>query len=466
VSLVAAGVAIAAPASAGSDFTFGSGFAQASLVVPAINAGELSIPVIMGEAAAGYQDETGRATSTLFSIPLLGATSSGGTKCGVPSSGLSLPLPPPLYSDTSSTNNKKNVDKTENTDGLGVVKQETHAKPNSSGDSIINLTDYELPGLVRIGSATGHAVTEANADKETRRSNAITRVADVTLLGGLVRITGMRWEITQTRNGTDSRTSQPKTDHTFSFDGLVANGIKIPIATPGGAAAAVATANGLLKPHGLSFELPKFVDNGKGRQSMTPFVVKIGGPDFLLTPVLGTVLSNEQVVNLQADLFKALFDPQNCQELNGLIQRISPQLNAQYNTIGGVAPLLTAALMGFLSGGSTTLSIGGVTVSLDDQYYPPLSFGGPNFVQAPGAPAVPAVQGSQTSALPRIRSIAGKDSVSTKSSDCHTSSPAGKPGCWRGLAPLGAALAGVVAVGSLAADELTTRRRVKRDVIG
>lgn len=466
VSLVAAAVgAVGPPVSAGPDFTFGSGFAQASLIVPAINAGELSIPVILGEAAAGYQDETGRATSTMFNIPLLGATSTGGTKCGVPSSGATVPLPPPLYSDTSSKNNKGNVDKTENTDGLGVVKQETHAKPRSSGDSSIKFTDVELPGLMTIGGATARAITEANSDKETRRANAVTRVADVVLFGGMVRITGMRWELTQTRNGTDSRTSRPKVEHSFTFDGITANGIKIPIATPGGAAAAVASANAILKPLGLSFELPKFTDNGKGRQTMTPFVVKIGGPDFLLTPVLGAALSQEQLVNLQGDLFEALFDPKDCQQLLGLMQRISPDLNAQYNTIGGIAPLLVAALMGFLSGGSTTLSIGGVAVALDDTYYAPLDFGAPNYVQDPGIPAVPGVAGSQVTSLPRVRSLAGGDSISNKKSDCHTSSPAGKPGCWRGLAPLGAALAGVVAVGSLAADELTTRRRLRRNEV-
>ncbi len=464
VSIVAAAIGIGAPASAGSDFTYGSGFAQASLIVPAINAGELSIPVILGEAAAGYQDETGRATSTLASVPLLGATSSGGTQCGVPSSGLALPLPPPLYSDTSSKNNKGDVDKT-STSGPGVVVQEAHAKPKSSGDAIVNLADVDVPGVLHLGGVMARAETSANADKQTRVAHGITRVGDLQLLGGLVRITGMRFELTQTRNGTDSRTSKAKTEHTFSFDGLVANGVKVPIATPGGAASAVKTANGILKPLGVSFELPKFTDNGKGRQLMTPFIVKIGGPDFVLTPVLGAVLSNEQVVNLQGELFKTLFDPTNCQELLGLVQKLSPEFNAQYNTVGKVAPLLTAALMGFLSGGSTTLAVGGVQVALDDQYYPPLDFGGPDYQQAAGTPAVPAVEGTQTSTLPRIRSLAGKDSVSTKSSDCHTSSPAGKPGCWRGLAPLGAALAAVVAVGSLVADEITTRRRLRRNEV-
>lgn len=466
MSLVAAGIAVVgSPASAGADFTFGSGFAQASLVVPAINAGELSIPVIFGEAAAGYQDETGRATSTMFQIPLLGATSGGGTQCGVPSDGLALPLPPPVYSDTSTKNNKGDVDKTENSDGLGIVKQEAHAKPRAKGDSRIEFTDIELPGLVAIGGATAHAVTQANADSETRKATATTRVADVSLFGGIVRITGMRWELTQVRDGTDSRTSKPKVDHSFTFDGLTANGMNIPIATPGGAAAAVATANGVLKPLGLSFELPKFVDNGKGRQQMTPFVVKIGGPDFLLTPVLGAVLSQEQFVTLQGDLFEALFDPKDCDQLLGLMKAI-PELNAQYNTVGEVAPLLVAALMGFLSGGSTTLSIGGVTVSLDDTYYAPLDFGTPDYVQSPGTPAVPGMPGSQLTALPRVRSVGGTRSPISKTSKCHTSSPAGSPGCWDGLAPFGAATAGIVAVGALVADEITTRRRLRRNEIG
>ena len=117
VSLVALGIAITNPAAADTDFTFGTGFAQASLITPALNAGELSVPVILGEAAAGYQDETGRATSTMAAIPLLGASSGGGSTCGVEGGGTSVPLPPPLLVDTSSTNNKGDVDQKEGTNG-------------------------------------------------------------------------------------------------------------------------------------------------------------------------------------------------------------------------------------------------------------------------------------------------------------------------------------------------------------
>src|SRR5205085_17687 len=133
--------------------------------------------------------------------------------------------------------------------------------------------------------------------------------------------------------------------------------------------------------------------------------------------------------------------------------------NASFNQYGGVLPLLVAAVMGVPSGGSATLSIGGVTTALDDTYFPPLEFGAPAYVETPGLDEIAGEPGSQVT-TPRLRRVAGA-ATSTKTGRCHSISPAGA-GCWRGLAPLAAALAGLVAVGSLAADEVSIRRRVAR----
>lgn len=476
LSLIAGVVTVTTSASADTTFTFGSGFAQASLLTPALNAGELSVPIIMGEAAAGFQDETGRATSTTFAIPLLGATGGGGIQCGVKSDGTAVPLPDPLYADTSATQNKKPVDKQQNAQGLGVMVQEAHAKPNASGASRTQFTDVSLPGVVTIGGAFANAETTADPAKLTRKAHAITRVADVTVFGGLIRLTGLKWELTQERNGADSRMRQASESHAFTFDGITidpgaAAGLptllgalvpktNIPIATPDGAAAAVKTANAVLEPLGLTIELPKFEDNGQGRLLMTPLKLKLGGPNWVLTPILGGVISREEVVNLQGDLFELLFDPKDCDQLFGLFKALPP-LNAEYNTVGEVAPLLVAAAMGVVSGGSATVSIGGVATALDDTYFPAPEFGGPSLVGSSGTPAVPGLPGALPS-TPQLRPVLGTSTVASSSGKCHTSSPAGAPRCWNGLAPLAAAVAGVVALGSLAIDEISTRRRVAR----
>ena len=104
----------------------------------------------------------------------------------------------------------------------------------------------------------------------------------------------------------------------------------------------------------------------------------------MLRPVLGAALSQQQLIELQGDLFELLFDPKDCAQLLGLFEKLPP-LNARYNSLGETAPLLVAAAMGVLSGGSATISFGGVAASLDDTYFPGLNFGGPAFAQLPGA---------------------------------------------------------------------------------
>jgi hypothetical protein len=462
-AVVAAAVGLAPASHAANDeFTFGSGFAQASLLTPALNAGELSVPVILGEAAAGFQDETGRAISTMAAVPLLGATTGGGTTCGVKGGGTNLPLPPPLSADTSATNNKSDVSKSKDTQH-GTVVQDVLAQPRSLGRSHTQIESFALPGLVTIGGATATALTTADETKLVRHSTATTSVGDVDLIDGLVHLKGMRWTLDQVSDGADSRTSHTKTAWSFGLDGItidppgVAPAVKIPVASPDATNAAIKTANAVLETLGVTIVPPVFNDNGKGRLTVSPLQVKVGGPNWVLTPVFGEVLSQQQVVSLQTELLKFLVDPTNCEELLGLLKPFPP-VNAKYTSLAATAPLLAAASVGVLSGGSASLSIGGVQAALDDTYYPPLNFGGPSFFTPAGSVEPPSVvEGS--SALPPTHLVA-QPSALHSSSECSSLSPAGQ-GCWRGLAPLAAGIAAVVAVATLAADHVSTRRRVR-----
>ncbi|HVT78925.1 MAG TPA: hypothetical protein VHD87_17925 [Acidimicrobiales bacterium] len=463
-SAVAAVVAFAPASKADdSDFTYGSGFAAASLLTPALNAGELSVPVILGEAAAGFQDETGRATSTMAAVPLLGASTGGGTTCGVKGGGTNLPLPPPLSADTSSTNNRSDVSHSKDT-GHGLVVQDVLAQPRSNGKSHTQIDSFELPGLVKIGGATAVAQTTAASSKDHRESTATTSVAAVDLVGGLVHLKGMHWTLDQVVDGADSRTSQAKNTWSFSLDGITVNppgaapAVKIPIASPAGTTAAIATANALLERFGLTIVPPVFTDNGKGRLTVSPLQVHVGGPKWILAPVFGTVLSQQEAVTLQKQLLAFLVDPTNCEELLGLLKPFPP-INAKYTSLAATAPLLAAAAVGVLSGGSASLSIGGVQAAIDDTYYAPLNFGGPNFFTPGGTNEPPSVVAGSTQ-LPPVH-FATQPTAEHASTKCSSLSPAGA-GCWRGLAPLAAGIAAGVAVATLAADHVSTRRRAAR----
>src|SRR5205085_314376 len=156
--------------------------------VPALNSGELSVPVVLGESAAGYQDETGKASSSTFEIPLLAATSGvGGPVCGVESGSSDIPLPEPLVADTASTQNKKPVDKS--SDSAEAV-QEAHAAPNSSGSSRTQFASVGAPGVLELGGVTSETSAVADPKQQTRRVRASASAADVKLFGGLGSFTG------------------------------------------------------------------------------------------------------------------------------------------------------------------------------------------------------------------------------------------------------------------------------------
>lgn len=473
-AVIASVVGFGSTADANEEFTPGAGTALATLISPALNAGELSVYVKIGDATAGYLDETGRASSSSVAIPLLSAGVGGGGTCGVDSSGPSVGLPAPVQVTTASNKNTKSVSAAKPANGQGGMVQNVSAEPGAAGQSNTTFLKYGVPGLLEASGA--HATTSVRSDPKAELRTAISqaRVADIALLGGFLHILGGRWELKQTVKGPDSRSSVRTAAGAFTFDGITIDPgalkgilplpglakVTIPVASPGGANAAADAANAILEKVGIALRLPKILTNPKlERQEVTPLRVELGGKNFVLAPTLSKLLSNQQILKLQKDLFEFAFDPKDCDSLLGLLQPLPP-VNSQFQSLGGTAPLLVAALTGVIGGGNVALSFGGVITTLDDSYYPPLNFSGPSF-QAPAAiPSVPAIPGQ----APTIRTITkgGKSlAIGNTGAKCETTSPAGKPGCWLGRAGLAAVLSGGVAVLSLAADEVIRRRRLR-----
>lgn len=455
------------PASAGAEdeFTAGVGIAQAQLVRPNIQSGQLAAGVLGGQAAAGYRDRSGFGSSTLLAVPFL-ALASGSKVCGTTGADATESLPQPLIADTAKNGNTKPVTVSSDEQAPFVV-QDAQAKPDAEGASSITFGDLSLPLLASIKGAKATARTGVDAKTQRRVATAASEIGDVSLLGGIVTITGLQWDLEQTQIGPDSRSDKRAVTGGFTFVsiGVALPGLPpvlLPVKQPDQLVTVVNQANTLLRKLGVEIRLPRVVHNTEfDSHEVTPLTIALGGRDWLAAPAISALLNNEQVTKLTEILVSTAFDKKDCNQLFGLMKPLGKDANVQWNKLGSAAPLLLAVLAGALGGtGEIQLNLGGVLTSLEDTYYPPLSFGGANFGFSGGNQ----VSGDTVSALPAAPTITKRpapvlSASSTSTQKCQTTSPAGRPGCWIGAAPFGIAVALIFSGGLLALDERARRRR-------
>lgn len=489
-ALAAPGRAEEGPAATGA-FVHGTGKATASLLQPALTAGELKVNVIVGESAASYQDESARAMSTSVDVPILRAAS-GATVCGRPGVDFGAILPPYVSADTAPNGNTKPVSATSPPEAGLLLAQSADAAPGSKSSSRTSLARLAT-GLVDLEGL--EAVTEVGSDPSTatRTAAARTEVAQISLLGGLVRIEGPIWSIRQQQVGPDSRDDKRTVQGSFDLGAIVISpraipqnllaglpladipllgqliagtDIRLPLLPNETADEIFGQANQILAPLGVQLRMPQLTNPaGSDRHQLSPLQIAVGGPNWVLAPVFSQMLNNPAAAEIQNTLIKTLFDLKNCAQLGGLLTGL-PELNGLYNSLGSYAPILLAITTGVLTGGEVQINIGGVSTELDDTYYPPLDFGGPvlRTPSLPGTAAVaPSVTPAGTAAPPTPAVPPSEEIVTTPASNrCDTTSPAGRPGCWLGNARAAVAISGITTLLLLASDEVIRRRRTAR----
>jgi hypothetical protein len=221
------------------------------------------------------------------------------------------------------------------------------------------------------------------------------------------------------------------------------------------------------------------VPHGPQGFTYTPLTVALGGDTAygkVLYPfIAGT--NDYSVVTLFLKITQpTIFDPSNCEQLGGVF-KIDDRLNFTWNYIGATTPVLLSAFAAAINGGAEVdLELGGVLTTIDDTYYPPRV--------APARPVVrrvvptlapnvvaPAPAPLETRPAPPPPTPVIAPRVRTTTSQCDTTSPVGRPGCWKGAAPIAAALAGSLTLGLLVTDEIVRRRRLalvaaRRDELG
>jgi hypothetical protein len=464
-ALVAFALTGPSDARAAEPFTSGTGSAKASLITPTVAAGNLAVTVLVGEANAGYRDRSAIGKSVLFDVPAL-RIASAISICGQAPADIGAYLPPIVVADTGVNGDKEPVDAPSSTAGVGF-DQAASAQPEASSKARTGVATLPLGPLGTIKGAEAVTSTSSDAATQTRTATAKAEIGRVELLGGLIQLRGLRWDLAQTLIGPDHRADEETITGGFSLGELVVAipglpPLTLPILTPDQLPAVIEQANEVLGLLGVQIRLPVMSgDPAAGSHTVSPLTIAFGGSKWLLSPVVAGLANTAAFQELTRQIQGNLFDPSDCNELGGLLKSIDPQVSSFYNTLGSSMPLLIAVITGSLGGtGEVQVNLGGVETRLEDEYFAPLAFKAPSFgtpsVATPGRAGTPAVPGQAPQVAPGGSERLAAAPIRT---ECTTTSPAGKPGCWVGRAPLAAGIGVGFTVLVLAVDEALRRRR-------
>ena len=433
-------------------YTPGSAFAEAQPFGITIVYNSANIGVGVGTARAQYSSSSAKAVGAPFNFGLAGLITSL-QFCGV------SPVPPgslpePLEASTDAAGGQPVERSAGSQQGVAFGAARLRAAPNASAEADVTALGFDLPTIAAFSGGRSHARVVSDPAGRARSAAADTS-GDLVLLDGLVRLEGMRFRVAQTSVGADHRASERGAESDVALGALTLAGVPVPL--PDDPDQGVAALNTLLGPLGLRFRAPQVVAEGSNGLRMTPLTVSIGG-DSLYSDLVRQLGSDPALVGLQRALQTGLFDSTTCAQLGGVMQAF-PQLNSLYNVIGVLAPVFLAVVVSAAGGdGSIDVEVGGARTKIDDTLYEG------SFTRREPAAVSPAPAHRPAVAAPATDGVAAPPDVETigpvarASTRCATTSPAGRPGCWRGLAPLGALAALGVTAALLAVDEVRRRR--------
>jgi hypothetical protein len=263
---------------------------------------------------------------------------------------------------------------------------------------------------------------------------------------------------------------------------LAPAGLPIRLPSTDSVAAVFAAVNKVLEVFGVSVSPPvRTVDATTGSLSMSPLDVHFTGSptdNTVLRPVAAGVPALEQILAAQTG------NGSDCAQLKNLLGNLLAPTETVFN-VG-----LSAAQ----GAGGLDVDLGGATVSVQPapDYANPFSagFAAPATLSSPsaqpgqvpaGSPSSPAVAGPTSPPAPEVAPGPGSNYSTGNNSGspaatpaalvrCVTTSPAGSPGCWKGLGVIAGAAVVTAGVVLLVADltgaawpaRLSPRRRARR----
>lgn len=323
----------AAPAQAApAAFTPGTGTAIALAYKVNPIFGSLSFGITAGESVAAHQNTGAQAQSKAVNLGVIGVTLAGegckGANPTLPSE--QQPQPVVVASD------EPGADKGRTADLLGAIAMRARATTAPFSEAVTTVAPLGDPSVALISGGRSTA-TSGLVRPGVREARAVSELAEVRLLNGLVVLKGLRWEAVQ-RTGDETVNTG-----TFSLGALTVGGQTV--ALPEDSTDVLDLLQDTLGALGLTIKAP-VVRFEQGIVFVDPFTIGIV-PSALRDGVLGSLLTALSPVR---DAVTQTILELGCQG----------SINLLGNNSGTAITVLDLALASFTGAGSLTLELGGV----------------------------------------------------------------------------------------------------------
>lgn len=343
----------------------GSALAASSVLSTAIVYGGFTAKLSVAESRAYYQASAAEASAHGIATGALGSAGTGGSTDCSTGAGAPNPLGMPPFAPVTADSTNGPQHKTSGPIPIGVGEVSAASSPQSASATTSALK-LGIPGILEISGQSSARV--AFEDGKKRSAGAGVSI-DVTLAGGLVKLSGLTWDAANTSGDQASSRSR------FTLAGVRVGLATLPVETPAQIAGAITKANKALAGVGLVLDWPHGTDTktNSAMSGLTLHITQSPLAKLLLKPVMTLKVAVQQLLAKLTSGFTAC------------------PLAQLVNLVGG-AELVADVILGSLAGeGEIALTIGGVSAGTEPPpaYRNPFEDAGPNALPPP--PAAPSV---------------------------------------------------------------------------
>lgn len=279
----------AGPAAASTTFVPGTGTSSAGVARVELRSSGAAIGVGLGVVRSRFAGAQGNAEAAGVDLGLFDTVSKSPLACGY-SPGALFP-PGAMPSRVTVSSGEGATQKRTASAGAGspvqLGSQYGAAAPDASAAAGVDGMSLDLPGVLRLVGATASATAKL-VPGSLRQSAADSSVTGLSLAGGLVELTGLRWTADH-RSG-----AQSAADAGFSVASMTVGGRSLPTTDPGQLQAAITAANGALAPSGLSLGLPQ-VTRGADGVAITPLRLSVAATPALRAALTATLIAIQPI---------------------------------------------------------------------------------------------------------------------------------------------------------------------------
>lgn len=288
-ALVAGALSITAlsagPVTAQTTFAPGTGTSSAGVARLQLRSSGAAIGFGLGVARSRFAGAQGNAEAASVDLGLVDTVAKAPLVCGYSADAIVPPGVVPARVAVSSGDGA--VEQRTASAGAGgplqFGSQYGAAAPDASAAAIVDGVSLDLPGVLQLLGGTASSTARLVPGSQ-RRSSAESALSGLSLAGGLVRLTGLRWTA---GHGTGA---QSEATAGFSASSVSVGGQVLPSANAGQMKAALDAANTALAPNGLSLGMPE-VTRGAAGIAVGPLRLSVSATPELRAALNGPLLA-------------------------------------------------------------------------------------------------------------------------------------------------------------------------------